>query len=105
MRVWFHFDAEWARWLPTGAVMGGAAVTDDASCRLRHDRFITAAGVASFMERLGMSVDLDEMDAILGDADADNDGKVDFEDFVRIMAPPQGVSSRGSNFGRRTSYP
>lgn len=68
-------------------------------------RYITADAIAHFMEKMGMTVDRQEVEeAILGPADEDHDGRLYYEDFVKIMAPPPGKGEK-TQFGRRTSYP
>lgn len=72
--------------------------------------YITAEHIMNFCERMGMSVDIAEVQEAIAGADEDHDGRVNFDEFVRVMTPAvhqtggQTYVPTGGRV-RRTSFP
>lgn len=70
--------------------------------------FITADDVASFMLKLGLDFDRKEVEAMIAPVDANQDGKVDFDEWCAVMAPRMGMGideCKGKAPNRRKTEP
>ena len=50
-----------------------------------HDGFITPDELMNAMAHLGEDLNESEIEEIIKEADAENDGKLDFDEFVKMM--------------------